>query len=317
MDNIDLTLPAIIAWLTLPIAKVGASALSVASIAGLLALIVGFWFGAKLIESALRRWTIRDPQLSDNRSNVYAWARMLRYLIWIAGSFAALSYVGVDLTGLAIIGGAVGVGIGLGLQSIVANFISGIILLLERTLKIGDFVVLESGVRGHVREISLRFTRVTTNDDVDIIVPNNEFTQNRLVNWTYGERRQRIHIPFGVSYGSDKEVVKAAALRAIARVPGILTDAVHAPDVWLVKFGDNSLDFEMVVWAGPDLVTRPARAHASFMWALHDELIIDEIDIPFPQRDLYIKSGSLDVTLKRATPEPRDTGAGADPTVSA
>jgi small-conductance mechanosensitive channel len=314
MENFDLTLPAVIAWLTLPIAKVGTSSLSVASIAGLLVLIIGFWFGAKLIESALRRLASRDPELSHNRSNVYAWARMLRYLVWIAGSFAALSYVGVDLTGIAIIGGAVGVGIGLGLQSIVANFISGIILLLERTLKIGDFVVLESGVRGHVREISLRFTRVTTNDDVDVIVPNNEFTQNRLVNWTYGGRRQRVHIPFGVGYGSDKAVVKAAALRAIARVPGVLIDAGLEPDVWLVKFGDNSLDFEMVVWAGPDLVTSPGRAHASFMWALHDELIVDGIEIPFPQRDLYLKSGSLDVTLKQ--PGRKDAGAGVGPTVS-
>ena len=109
--------------------------------------------------------------------------------------------------------------IGFGLQNIVVNLVSGIVILLERTLKIGDFVDLQSGVRGHVREIGLRYTRVTTNDDVDVIVPNSEFVNGRVTNWTYQDRLQRVHIPFGVAYGSDKERVKAAALRAGSKEP--------------------------------------------------------------------------------------------------
>ena len=302
MNSLEAPFAQVWLWLTTPILSLGKSELSLASIVGLLLLVIAFWWGAQLVERALRKVASRTPQLSESSGSVFAWARILRYIIWIAGSFAALSYVGIDLTGLAIIGGAIGVGVGLGLQNIVSNFVSGIILLLERTLKVGDFVELQSGVRGHVREISLRFTRISTNDEVDIIVPNNEFTQSRLVNWTYSGRKQRIHIPFGVSYGSDKNKVKAAALRAVDRVPGVLIEPGRAPDIWLVKFADNSLDFEVVVWAGPDLVARPGRTHAMFMWALHDELLIEGIEIPFPQRDLHVRSGSLDINLKHSEP---------------
>lgn len=286
-------------WFTTPLFSLGQSSLSLASIVGLVVLVLLFWWGAKIIEHTLRRIAAKTPQLSESTGSIYAWARILRYIIWIAGSFAALSYVGIDLTGLAIVGGAIGVGVGLGLQNIVSNFVSGIILLLEKTLKVGDFVELESGVRGHVREISLRFTRISTNDDVDIIVPNNEFTTARLVNWTYSGRKQRLHISFGVAYGSDKNKVKAAALRAAKKVPGVLEEPGRDPDCWLVNFGDSSLDFELVLWVGQDLVARPGRTKAAFLWAIEDELRVEGIEIPFPQRDLHVRSGSLEIALKK------------------
>ncbi|TDQ49752.1 mechanosensitive ion channel-like protein [Permianibacter aggregans] len=297
----------IIDWLTTPLFTIGKSSLSIASIVGLVVLVVLFWWGAQVIESTLRKFASKTPRLSESTGSVYAWARILRYIIWIAGTFAALSYIGIDLTGLAIVGGAIGVGVGLGLQSIVANFVSGIILLLEKSLKVGDFVELESGVRGHVREISLRFTRITTNDDVDILVPNNEFTQARLVNWTYSGHKQRLHIPFGVAYGSDKDKVKAAGLRAAKRVQGVLDEPGRDADVWLVEFGDSSLNFELVLWVGPDLVARPGRTKAMLLWAIEDELGKEGLEIPFPQRDLHVRSGSLEVSLKQnESPKPNE-----------
>ncbi len=302
MNTQEFSFDQFLTWFSKPLLTVGNSQLSIATVAGLLLLIIAFWWGAKIIESSIRRLAARSPQLANSSGSVFAWTRILRYTIWIAGSFAALSYMGIDLTGLAILGGAIGVGVGLGLQSIVANFVSGIILLLEKTLKVGDFVELQSGVRGNVQEISLRYTRITTNDDVDIIVPNNEFTQSRLVNWTYSGRKQRLHIPFGVAYGTDKDKVKAAGLRAATRVPGVLNEAGHEPDVWLVKFGDSSLDFELVLWAGPELVAKPGSTHALFMWVLEDELRDAGIEIPFPQRDLHVRSGTLEVALKGESP---------------
>ncbi len=102
--------------------------------------------------------------------------------------------------------------------------------------------------------------------------------------------------------GTDKDKVKAAGPRAATRVPGVLNEAGHEPDVWLVKFGDSSLDFELVLWAGPELVAKPGSTHALFMWVLEDELRDAGIGIPFPQRDLHVRSGTLEVALKGKTP---------------
>ncbi|MFC2951262.1 mechanosensitive ion channel family protein [Marinicaulis aureus] len=201
----------------------------------------------------------------------------------------ALSVAKVNLTGLAVLTGAIGVGIGFGLQSIFSNFIAGIIILLEKTLKVGDFVDLESGITGEVREINVRSTLVTTNDNVDILVPNAEFITNRVTNWTLREVNRRIRVPFGVAYGTDKELVKKAALEAAEKVPFTLkNNAKRAPDVWLVGFGDSSLDFELVVWLTDDAVKRPAKVHAAYNWELETALGKYGIAIPFPQRDLHI-----------------------------
>lgn len=201
----------------------------------------------------------------------------------------ALSVAKVNLTGLAVLTGAIGVGIGFGLQSIFSNFIAGIIILLEKTLKVGDFVDLESGITGEVREINVRSTLVTTNDNVDILVPNAEFITNRVTNWTLREVNRRIRVPFGVAYGTDKELVKKAALEAAENVPFTLkNNTKRAPDVWLVGFGDSSLDFELVVWLTDDAVKRPAKVHAAYNWEIETALGKYGIEIPFPQRDLHI-----------------------------
>lgn len=201
----------------------------------------------------------------------------------------ALSVAKVNLTGLAVLTGAIGVGIGFGLQSIFSNFIAGIIILLEKTLKVGDFVDLESGITGEVREINVRSTLVTTNDNVDILVPNAEFITNRVTNWTLREVNRRIRVPFGVAYGTDKELVKKAALEAAENVPFTLkNNDKRSPDVWLVGFGDSSLDFELVVWLTDDAVKRPAKVHAAYNWEIETALGKYGIEIPFPQRDLHI-----------------------------
>jgi small-conductance mechanosensitive channel len=215
-----------------------------------------------------------------------------------------LNFIGVNLTSIALVGGVVGVGIGFGLQNIVNNFVSGIIILFERTLKVSDFVDLQSGVRGQVREIGLRYTRVTTNDDVDVIVPNSEFINGRVTNWTFENRVRRMRIPFGVAYGSNKEDVKTAGLRAALRVEGTVLEKGREPEVWLVGFGDNSLNFELVVWVGPTLISRPGRTEAAYLWAIEDELRAQRIEVPFPQRDLHVRSGVLDVRITDGEAKP-------------
>jgi small-conductance mechanosensitive channel len=134
----------------------------------------------------------------------------------------------------------------------VANFFAGLIILFERHSKIGDFVELESGVAGEVREIRMRATRITTNDNIDILVPNSEFVSGCVTNWTLDEAYRRIRAPFGVAYGSDKDKVRAVVLDAAQRVPHTLAGVPgRDPQVPLVRFGDSSLDFELVVWLTP------------------------------------------------------------------
>jgi len=282
-------------WLSVPWFTLGDTPVSAGRLFGLVVIIVLVWWFAAVLEKGLRHIALRGARGKQSQGTVYAWSRVLRYIVWIVGTLIGLNYIGFSLASVALFGGAIGVGIGFGLQNIVANFVSGIVILLEGTLKVGDFVDLQSGVRGHVREIGLRYTLVTTNDEVDVIVPNSEFVNGRVTNWTYQNRTHRLHIPFGVAYGSDKERVKAAALRAARSVEGTVLDVGREPDVWLVGFGESSLDFELVVWIGQDLIAHPNRNEALYLWAIEDEFRADNIEIPFPQRDLHVRSGSLDV----------------------
>ena len=144
-----------------------------------------------------------------NPTPVCALGRVLHYIFLLLGLVIGLSTIGIDFSNPALMFGALGIGIGFGLQSMVSNFFSGIIILFEKNLKVGDFVKLESGVVGKVREINMRSTHITTNDNIDnidnidILVPNSEFVNGRVVNWTLDEAFRRIHVPFGGAYGSD------------------------------------------------------------------------------------------------------------------
>ncbi|WP_395072893.1 mechanosensitive ion channel family protein [Hyphococcus sp.] len=265
----------------------GETAISVFDVFWALALgIILLWaasFAAKLIQGRLNASTKLTP-------SVRGLLGQLIQISLITGAIVfALSAAKVDLTGLAVLTGAIGVGIGFGLQSIFSNFIAGIIILLEKTLKVGDFVDLESGITGEVREINVRSTLVTTNDNVDILVPNAEFITNRVTNWTLREVHRRVRVPFGVAYGTDKDLVKKAALEAADRVPYTLkNNKKRAPAVWLTGFGDSSLDFELVIWLTDDAVRRPGAVNAAYNWELETALGKHGIEIPFPQRDLHI-----------------------------
>lgn len=292
-------------WSTVELFVIGDTSVSIGRLIGLIFILAFFWWLSAVIEKTLRRVAERSGIIDE--SAVYALTRIARYIIWIVGSILGLIYIGFNLASLALVGGAIGVGIGFGLQNIFSNLISGVIILLEKTLKIGDFVDLQSGVVGRVTEISMRYTRVTTNDSVDIIVPNSEFINGRVINWTFGEQSRRIHIPFGVAYGSNKELVREAGIAAANAVPGTIVDEKRQPEVWLVGFGNSSLDFELVVWVSLEAVISPGKTNARFLWAIEDELAKRGLEIPFPQRDLHIRSGTLHVALDENRPSPVTT----------
>lgn len=241
-----------------------------------------------LLRRALKR--IEHNREPSVRPAFYAVSRILHYVLMIGGLMFALGAIGLDLSRVTLFVSALGVGLGFGMQAIISNFVSGLIILFERHLKIGDFVELESGVTGEVREINIRATRITTNDNIDVLVPNSEFVNGRVVNWTLEELSRRVRIKFGVSYSADKSAVREAVLKAANSVPFTRKDDAHKPQVWLTGFGDSALEFELVVWLGPQAVKRPATVQAAYCWAIDDALRDARIEIPFPQRDLHVRS---------------------------
>ena len=252
----------------------------------------GFLFFTFLLSKLVRRGLRRLQRRADVNSaaQVYALGRVLHYIILVVGFMFAVSAIGVDVSKLALLASALGIGIGLGLQSIVNNFVSGLVILFERSLKVGDFIELSSGLVGEVLEINMRSTLIRTNDNVDILVPNAELIGNAVTNWTLEESVRRFRISFGVAYGSDKSMVKQAALEAAASVPYTLKDPNREPVVWMASFGDSSLNFVLGVWVSPEQVKRPTALQSDYLWAIDDALRKYNIEIPFPQRDVHIRT---------------------------
>lgn len=269
--------------------KIGETPVTTIGILRVLLIVTLAWIFSYFVRRGLTHLSERQ---SGSSAFLYTLGRLTHYLILIIGISIGLSSIGVDLSNFALIAGALSLGIGFGLQAIVSNFVSGLIVLFERSLRIGDFVELSSGVAGEVRSINVRSTLVTTPDMVDILVPNSEFVNGKVINWTLTDASRRIHIPFGVAYGSDKELVRKAALEAAGQIPHTVKNrSGREPDVWLTNFGSSSLDFELVVWVEPHAVKRPGRVRAAYYWELETALKKYGIVIPFPQRDLHIRSG--------------------------
>ncbi|CAN5169081.1 mechanosensitive ion channel [soil metagenome] len=286
--------------------EVGKTPITLGGVITVVVFVIGTWWLAALTERLAMRASRRLGDEPWKRARVYLLSRLARYAVWIIGTIVGLNHLGVDFSSLALLGGALGVGIGFGLQNIFSNFMSGIIILLERSLKVGDFVDLASGVRGHVVEIGMRYTRITTNDHIDILVPNSEFINGRVTNWTLDDSARRMHVPFGVAYGTAKESVREACQAAASRIDGVITDAGRQPDAWLISYGDSAVNYELVFWVGRALCTHPASCHARMMWALDDELAARNIEIPFPQRDLHVRSGTLQVQMRGDRPDEAD-----------
>lgn len=247
------------------------------------------WLVSRVLGRGLNKLAAHNEVLSP--SAIYTLGRVIHYLVLVLGIIIGLSSIGLDFTKFALFASALGVGIGFGLQNLIGNFVSGLIILFEKSLKVGDFVELSSGLAGEVKEINMRGTLITTNDNIDIIVPNSDFVNNQVTNWTLRETYRRIHVPFGVAYGTDKDLVKQAALEAADEVKWTLSDDVNRkPQVWLVQFGDSSLNFELVVWLQAEAVKRPGAVQAAYLWEIDTKLKEHGIEIPFPQRDLHLRS---------------------------
>jgi small-conductance mechanosensitive channel len=273
---------------SLVITNLGGTAITLGSLLLALAILIVSLVAARLLTAGLGRFRER---MGGSTTSLYILEKLGAYGIVILGASFAISALGFNLSSFAVFAGAVGVGVGLGLQGVVKEFVSGLVLLFDSVIKVGDYVELPGGerIRGIIQEIGTRATRIRTNDNVDILVPNSRLIEDRFVNWTLKGQTRRIHIPFSVAYGADKNMVRTVVIAAAKALPFTLPDdPLRSTQVWLVGFGESALNFELLVWPTLHAVKRPASTLAAYTWAIDDALRSAGLEIPFPQRDIRI-----------------------------
>ena len=223
--------------------------------------------------------------VSGNRE---ALANVISYTIGSLTFITVLPNLGLNLSYLAVIAGSLGVGIGFGLQELTKNFVSGLTVLFERKIKVGDFIefIEFDRMQGYVREISTRSTIIRTKDGADVVVPNSQLVENRLINWSYESFVARIHIPVGVAYGSDPVLVTEALLESAYMEATVVQNP--PPQVIFMGFGDNALNFELLVWINP--IDEHPQIRSSLNFIIEYNLRQHNIKIPFPQRDLWLRN---------------------------
>jgi potassium-dependent mechanosensitive channel len=264
--------------------RVGETAVTVSSLLLALAILI-----ASLVLSRLARSFVADRLLGRTRLAVgtrYAIGRVFGYVILALGILVALQPLGVNATTLAVFGGALGIGIGFGLQDVVKNFVAGLIILVERPVQVGDSIEIDDVV-GTVTEVRARATVLRTNDDIYLIVPNSKFISETVVNRSFGKRQVRYSIPVGVAYGTDPKAVEEALLEAAARSENVLREP--PPRVWFREFGESSLNFELLCWTSK-LLHSAGAFRSELNHLVYDSLRGRGIEIPFPQRDVHIRS---------------------------
>ena len=269
---------------TKPLFQLGQTWISLATIMEFIVVVAVVVLLSRLVRRLLRTRVLARTKLDVGQQ--YAISRIVGYIVLVLGLLIGVETMGVNLSSLAVIAGALGVGIGFGLQNIVSNFVSGLIILAERPIQIGDRVDLGNNTVGKVERIGARATQVLTNDNIMIIVPNSEFVSSRVTNWTHIDPRVRFRISVGVSYGSDPRMVEKILLEVAEANPNVLKNP--APGVVFKEFGESSLNFELRVWSA-DMTHRPGSLESQLNFAIWDKFKERGIEIPSPQRDLHIK----------------------------
>ncbi|MEM1347205.1 MAG: mechanosensitive ion channel domain-containing protein, partial [Myxococcota bacterium] len=274
--------------------------------------------GASLLASKIVRAVLNAkvyPSLDVEIGVAYAVNTVLNYAIVVLGFFLVLIALGVNLSALTVVLASLSVGIGFGLQTLTENLISGFIILFGRTVRKGDFVSVGE-IYGRVEAVGARSVVVRSMDNYDVLIPSKELVGGQIINWTYRDTLARLHIPVGVTYKADMHRVKGALLEAAKRHPNALD--LPEPEVWLVEFGDNSVNFELLVYYDCSM-TNASRLKGEINFHIWDALEEADIEIPFPQRDLHIRSADILPQLGEmfgGPAAPRGDGAEDDPTLS-
>lgn len=251
--------------------------------AGLIIIIL-FWLVGIISELLEDRIRAINGIKTSNRALII---KAIQFVIYFTAILFTLGVLGIDLTALTVFSGAVGIGIGFGLQKIASNFISGIILLFEKSVEEGDLVGLSDGISGFVRGTGARYTLIETFEGHEVMVPNEDFITNRVTNWTFSNSRARIDLNIGVAYGSDLDKVSELIVEAAREHPRC--SEAPAAECYLVDFGDSSVNFTLYFWVD-DVVEGRIRPKSDVLFAIWRKFAANNIEIPFPQRDLHIKN---------------------------
>jgi small-conductance mechanosensitive channel len=252
---------------------------------------VGLIFvGAYLLSVLLRRALSLTAMRQEIDPSVrYSLGRLLNLVLLLVAGLMSLRTIGLDIGSLAVIGGALGIGIGFGLQGIAANFVAGLVLLFERPIRVGDRISLGtldgdavSQINGYVRAIRLRATTVLTPDNITLIVPNQDLVTRTVVNWSLGELRIRIRLGIGVAYDSDLDHVRRVMTEVANAHPETLKDPV--PEIRIIDTSNSQLQFQLLVWIGDP--RRRGRIESDLRWALIERFRAAGIVIPFPRSDV-------------------------------
>jgi len=281
--KITYTLVGSLVWKLIPL---GNTSYSVLDVFVLIGLFTGVVLVAGTTKKLLRSRVLRFTGL--NRSAQETVAQVATYGMIFLGTMVVLQLWGLDLSSLTIIASVVGVGIGLGLQGIAKEFISGLVLIFERPIRVGDFVNVGE-LMGTVERISVRSTEIRTLDELSIIIPNSRFLEDEVVNWTHHSPVSRLHLPINVAYGSNLSVVRSALIDAAKEHREVLAEPT--PRVFFKGFGDNSLNFELLIWIAEP--RQQFRIKSDIYFRIEAMLRDRNVEIPFPQRDLHVRSGSL------------------------
>jgi len=244
---------------------------------------------AAMIATRLTRSGLRRVKALDGTQAVLA-EKLATILIWVVTFLIGVDLLGIDLTALTVFSGAFGLAIGFGLQKTFGNLIAGIILLLDKSIKPGDVIAVadQSGQQtfGQIRRIGIRAVSVTTRDEREYLIPNENLMVNQVENWSYSSRNVRIQVQVGVSYDTDMDLAEKLMLEAAAKAPRVLE--TPPPTVWWSGFGENSVDFTIHCWINDpeDGVGNVRSSVLKNLWGLLRE---NGIEIPFPQRDINLR----------------------------
>ncbi|MGH1376180.1 MAG: mechanosensitive ion channel family protein [Alphaproteobacteria bacterium] len=250
---------------------------------------------ATFISSFAERRVLKSSGLT--RSSQVLIAKIVRVLLIVIAMLIGITSSGIDLSLFAVFGGAIGLGIGFGLQKGISNLFSGMLLLVDRSIKPGDVIELENGTFGWVNHMAARYTEIVTRDNKSFLIPNEEFITQRVVNWSHGNSLIRLEVTFGVHYQSNPHDVKALAEKAAVDAHDrICNDPL--PVCHLTEFGDSSLNFKLRFWI-KDAEKGVTNMRGAVMLSLWDAFKENNIEIPYPHREVYVHQGSLDIVEKK------------------
>ncbi|MFB8792463.1 MAG: mechanosensitive ion channel [Potamolinea sp.] len=277
-------------FLTSPVVTLGESNYSALQLLLLMAFTVGLWFAVSAVTQLFKSYVLGRTSAEPRAQEVIA--ILTQYILTFLGLIVLLQIWGLDVRSLAILASVLGVGIGFGVQNITNNLISGLIITLERPIQVGDFIKV-GDLMGIVERVGSRSTEIRTLDQVTIIVPNSRFLEKEVINWSHGDPVSRMRLSVGVAYGSDVDKVQTALLEAAKSHPEVLL--TPPPQVWFQQFGDSAIQFDLLVWTGEP--KNQFRVKSDLYYRIEASLRRYKLEVPFPQRDLNVRSPQLEELL--------------------